>query len=86
MLSKLGARWLFVGSAMDVEDFVTTSFRDRLGADLIAVSAKSMPGTKFVRVTVRGRLQEAEALAADMMAEFAELDRALHIAVEAGSE
>jgi len=67
---------------MDVENFVTTSFRDRLGADLIAVSSKSIPGTKFVLVKVRGRLQEAKALAVDMMAEYAELDRDLNIAVE----
>ena len=67
---------------MDVENFVTTSFRDRLGADLIAVSSKSIPGTKFVLVKVRGRLQEAKALAVDLMAECAELDLDLHIDVE----
>lgn len=39
---------------MDLENFVTASFRDRLGADLIAVSSKSIPGTKFVLVKVRG--------------------------------
>jgi hypothetical protein len=67
---------------MDVESVVTDSFRDRLGADLIAVSSKSIPGTKFALVKVRGRLQEAKALAVDMMEEYAELDRDLKIAVE----
>lgn len=71
---------------MDIENFVTTFFRDRLGADLIAVSSKSIPGTKFVLVKVRGRLQEANALAVDMMAEHAELDLDLNIAVEISSD
>lgn len=72
----------YLGGFMDVENFVTASFRDRLGADLIAVSSKSIPGTKFVLVKVRGRLQEAKALAGDLMAEYAELDLDLHIAAE----
>ena len=71
---------------MDVEDFVTRCFRERLGAELIAVSATSMPGTMYVLVKVRGRLQEAEAVAADLMAELAEFDRALNIAVEASRD
>ena len=67
---------------MDVEDFVADCFRERIGADLLAVSATSVPGTMHVLVKVPGRLQEAEAVAADLMAELAEFDRTVHIAVE----
>lgn len=72
---------------MDVEDLVASCFRERLGADLLAVSATPMmPGTMHVLVKVRGRLREAEAVAADLMAELADVDRALHIAVEASGD
>lgn len=77
---------MLVGGNTDVEDFVTGCFRERLGAELLAVSATSMPGSMHVLVKVRGRLQEAEAIAADLMAELAELDRTLHIAVEASAD
>ncbi len=70
---------------MDLENFVTTTFRQRLTSDLIAVSSKSIPGTTFLLVKVRGQLQEAKDLAGDLMAEYAELDRDLHIAVEISS-
>ena len=50
------------------------------------MSAKSMPGTMYVQVKMRGRLEEAEAVAADLMAELAEFDRTLHIAVEASGD
>lgn len=71
---------------MDVEDFVAACFRERLGDELLAVSATSVPGTMHVLVKVRGRLQEAEAIAANLMAELAELDRTLHIAVASGDK
>ena len=77
---------LFVGGNMDVEDFVADCFRERLGAELLAVSATSLPGTTHVLVKVRGRSQEAEAVAADLMAELAQFDRALPIAVEASGD
>ena len=82
----MGACGLFVGENMDVEVFVADCFRERLGAELLAVSATSMPGTMHVLVKVRGRLKEAEALAADLMAELAEFDRTLHIAVETSGD
>jgi hypothetical protein len=37
-----------------------------------------------VRVTVGGRLPEAKAVAAELMAELAELDRSVHVSVELG--
>lgn len=53
---------------------------------MVGVSATSMPGAVYVRVMVRGRLEEAETIAVALMAEFAELDRTLHIAVERGGK
>jgi hypothetical protein len=67
---------------MDVEGFVTGCFREQLGAELLSVSATPMAGTVRVLVKVQGRLSEAEAVAANLMAELAELDRTLRIAVE----
>ncbi len=37
-----------------------------------------------VRVTVGGRLPEAKAVAAELMAELAELDRSVHVSAELG--
>jgi len=71
---------------MDIEDFVMDRFRGRLGANPLAVSATPMAGTMHVLVKVRGRLPEAEAVAADLMAELAEFDRTLHIAVETAGD
>lgn len=67
---------------MNLESFVTERFRERLAADLLAVSVQPMAGVMQVRVTVAGRLPEAEAVAAALMAELAELDRSVHVSVE----
>ena len=67
---------------MNLESFVTECFRARLAAELLAVSARPMAGGMQVRVTVSGRLPEAEAVAAALMAELAELDRSVHVSVE----
>lgn len=69
---------------MNLEGFVTDCFRRRLAEELLAVSATPIAGAMHVRVTVCGRLPEAEAVAADLMAEFAELDRSVRIGVELG--
>ncbi len=71
---------------MDAEDFVARCFQERLGADVLGVSATPLPGTMHVLVKVRGRLQEAEAVAADLTTELAELDRTLLIAVEVAGD
>ena len=71
---------------MDVEGFIARCFQEGLGDEMVGVSATSMPGTVYVRVVVRGRLEEAETIAVALMAEFAELDRTLHIAVERGGK
>ena len=68
---------------MDNANFVETCFREHLGADLLAVSASPLaPGTMHFLVKVRGRLPEAEAMATDLMAEFAELDLDFHVQVK----
>ena len=68
---------------MDLENSVENSFRKQLGPDLLAVSASpSVPGSMHVLVKVRGRLPEAQALAASLMAEYAELDRDLQVQVK----
>jgi len=85
-VGRIGACGLFIGGNMDVDDFVEGCFRERLGAELLTVSATSVPGSMHVLVKVRGRLQEAEAVAANLMAELAEFDRALHIAVEVSGD
>jgi hypothetical protein len=69
---------------MNLESFVTECFQTHLAADLLAVSVRPMVGTMHVRVTVAGRLPEAKAVAAELMAELAELDRSVHVSVELG--
>ncbi len=69
---------------MNLEGFVTECFRKQLAAELVAVSVRPMAGTMQVRVTVNGRLLEAEAMAVELMAELAELDRTVHVSVELG--
>lgn len=69
---------------MNLESFVTECFRTRLAADLLGVSVSPMAGAMQVRVTVGGRLLEAKAVAAELMAELAELDRSVHVSVELG--
>ena len=43
-----------------------------------------MAGAMQVQVTVAGRLPEAKAVAEELMAELAELDRGVHLNVELG--
>ena len=69
---------------MNLESFVTECFQKHLAADLRAVSVRPMAGAMHVRVTVGGRLPEAKAVAAELMAELAELDRSVHVNVELG--
>jgi hypothetical protein len=72
---------------MDNANFVETCFRKEFGSDLLAVSASpSVPGSMHFLVKVRGRLPEAQAMATDLMAEFAELDRDLHVQVKVCAE
>ena len=68
---------------MDNANFVETCFRQQLGSDLLAVSASPLAqGTMHFLVKVRGRLPEAEAIATDLMAEFAELDLDFYVQVK----
>ena len=69
---------------MNLESFVTECFRKHLAADLLSVSVRPAAGAMHVRVTVGGRLPEAKAVAAELMAELAELDRSVHVNVELG--
>ncbi len=69
---------------MNLESFVTECFQKHLAADLLAVSVRPMAGAMHVRVTVGGHLPEAKAVAEELMAELAELDRSVHVSVELG--
>jgi hypothetical protein len=69
---------------MNLESFVTECFRKHLAADLLAVSVRPAAGAMHVQVAVGGRLPEAKAVAAELMAELAELDRSVHVNVELG--
>jgi hypothetical protein len=75
---------VFFGGTMNLESFVTACFQKHLAADLLAVSVRPMAGTMHVRVTVGGHLAEAKAVAEELMAELAELDRSVHVSVELG--
>jgi hypothetical protein len=69
---------------MNLESFVTECFQMHLAADLLAVSVRPMAGAMQVQVMVAGRLPEAKAVAEELMAELAELDRSVHVSVELG--
>ena len=69
---------------MNLESFVTECFQKHLAADLLGVSVSPLAGTMHVQVTVGGHLPEAKAVAAELMAELAELDRSVHVNVELG--
>ncbi len=72
---------------MNNANFVETCFREQFGSDLIVVSASPLAsGSMHFLVKVRGRLPEAEAMALDLMAEFAELDLDFHVQVKVCAE
>ncbi len=75
---------VFLGEVVNLESFVAECFRKRLAADLLTVSVRPMAGAMHVQVKVGGRLPEAKAVAEELMAELAELDRSVHVNVELG--
>ena len=73
-----------MGVVINLEGFVRECFRKHLAADLLAVSGRPIAGVMQGQVTVGGRLPEAKAVAEELMAELAELDRSVHVSVELG--